>query len=373
MWPPSIETMEAYYKLDSKQKKENFLKTHIFPQERFKNLSGIRPVLMECMLKFGIDPKKNPFLSFAMKIPFPMKESKLYRDKMQYIFDSYKNNKMDLSMPALLNPSLYSRKFDEFQYTLNAFHIMSDPKKAGCYLKDTSVADVSEFMSGNEIKPAGLNGEEGDTIFNVIERWAKDNEYSPEEIADKKEKAEKEAEDSKDKKNGTDINININGENGSNGTQWNYDYFKEILEKVFANSGKFETTGNKNEYLEKAFVTFSLPEITPQSTDNKLYKKTFTEIKDADVNKFGNPHEIDEPIHITVRTGSKTVPGIYVFHKFIPIDETSLSHYKQLANKNLGNLKRHLNNVNPNNDNDVDTHLQRIITALDGLSGITSK
>jgi hypothetical protein len=83
---------------------------------------------------------------------------------------------------------LFDRSDKEFRYTLNAFNLFSQPNKAKNYLKDTSKIDLSEFMNGDVVKPAGLNGETGDTIFNTIEGWAKDNEYSAQEIADRTSK-----------------------------------------------------------------------------------------------------------------------------------------------------------------------------------------
>ena len=91
------------------------------------------------------------------------------------------------------------------------------------------------------------------------------------------------------------------------------------------------------------------------------------------MSKFGQPHNIDVPIPLTVRTAKETLPGIYAFNQFIPLDEQSITMYKQIANKNLGNLKRHLHNVSPNDDTGVDTHLQSILDAVGSLQGITHK
>ena len=42
------------------------------------------------------------------------------------------------------------------------------------------------FDENGNIKPAGQDGREGDTIYNIIESWAEDNEYTPEEIQERK-------------------------------------------------------------------------------------------------------------------------------------------------------------------------------------------
>ena len=325
----------------------------------------------------GLDPKKNFFLDFVCKIPFKMPDAKKYKAKMQYVYDSYENNKLSLKLPVLLNESLWDRSDADFRYALNAFNLFSQPKLYKSYIKDVSRVNINEFMNADTVKPSGQDGKEGvDSIYNVIEKWAKDNEYSPEEIAERKKKAAEEEENTKSGKgvNSSTVTVNVNGGNGSNNLEWTYEFFKDSLEKVFANKGKFETKlPNKNDYLERAFVTFTLPELTPQETSNKIYKKSTTDIEDKDVEKFGNTRNVDEPIYVSVRDQTTLRNGVYVFHKFVPLDGSSLNYYKQLAKKNLGNLERHLNKVNPNNDADIDTHLQSVVTALEGLSGITQK
>jgi hypothetical protein len=57
----------------------------------------------------------------------------------------------------------------------------------------------------------------------------------------------------------------------------------------------------------------------------------------------------------------------------VPLDDNAISYYKQIANKNLGNLKRHLNKVNPNNDTDISIHLQSILDAVGELNAIPKK
>ena len=159
-----------------------------------------------------------------------------------------------------------------------------------------------------------LDGKEGDTIFNVIEDWSKDNEYSPEEIAQRKAAAEKEK--SKDKT--TDGKMSNTFIGIVPDTEWTYDYFKGELEKIFANKSKFKIElPSKNDYLSRVFATFSLASLEPSETSNKVYKKNTKDVKDADASKFGDPHSIDTPIPMSVRTADDEVPGVYAFHQFI--------------------------------------------------------
>lgn len=380
-YPPTRDTLEKFNKLKISDEKISFVKDHILRHSTFKKLFGVRSIIIDSILCYGLNPKKNLFLNFIANMPVPFSDRKS-KPKMQYIYDSFKNNKLKITdrilSQVLYNPSLYDRSDKEFRYTLNAFNIMSQPKKAGAYLKNTENVDITKFlMSGNDfqkstIKPGGSDGKEGDTIFNVIEGWAKDNEYSPEEIADNKNRAE---EEEKEKENGKSKSGSDNwGNRVPPASEWTYDYFKGELEKIFANKGKFKTTlPSKNDYLNRAFATFSLATMSPIETTNKIYKKSANDIKDADVTKFGDPHNVDEPIPLNVRTSDKEIPGVYVFHQFIPLDNASLTLYKQVANKNMGNLKRHLNKVSPNDDDGVDTHSQRIVDAIGSLQEITHR
>lgn len=370
-WPPSRQTIDRFNALKTLDQKKAFLNEHILPHPMFKKIFGIRQVIFDSIISYGLDPKRNFFLSFVSKIKFPMPDAKTYKNKMRYIYDSFKNNKIDLKMPVLLNETLYQRNENEFKYAVNAFSLMSNPKKAGAYIKNTDVIDINDFMDGNTVKPSGNDGRQGDTIFNVIEGWAEGNEYSPEEIANNKNKlAAEEEENKKSNKTNSNITININDQKD----QWDYKYFKDILEKIFANKSKFNiSNGNKNFYLERVFATFELPNIQVSETENKLYKKSFSDVKDNDVTQFGNPHEIDTPIHLKVRTTQEETPGIYVFHQFVPLDNTSSNYYAKIANTNKGTLERHLNQVQPNNDNDVNIHLQAVIDALDKLTGLQHK
>ena len=369
-WPPSNKTLDSYDNLKSLEQQKSFLKERILPHPKFKAIFGVRPIILDSILKFGLDPRKNFFLNFVCKIKFAMPDAKTYKNKMKYVYDSFNNKKLDLNLPVLLNETLWTRSEADFRYTLNAFNMISQPKFIKAYLKDTDKTkqvNVSAFMDGNKVKSAK-------EIYDQIEEWAKGNEYSPEEIAKNKQALADEEEKNKGKsKDGSEVTINVNGSNSTQ-VEWSYEFFKEALEKVFANSSNFKTElSSKNDYLERAFATFKLTELAPQENENKVYKKAVSAIKDGDVAKFGDPHKIDEPIYLSVRDASNSIPGAYIFHKFVSLDDSSLNYYKQIANKNLGNLKRHLNKVNPDNDKDVNAHLQSIVDALGELSEIPQK
>jgi hypothetical protein len=376
-WPPSRRTLSSFDKLETTDERVKFVSERIFPHDIFKNLYGVQPIIMDSIHKHGLDPSTNFFLNFVTSLNVPMTNAKS-RPKLQYIYDSYLNKRIDLHMPVLKNPSLYDRSDREFQYTLNAFYMMSDIRRAAVYIKDTSEVDTKEFLidGTNEatatIKPAGLtSNRNGDTIYNVIEKWTKDNEYSPEEIAKKKQKEEEEK-NNKDKKQDGDSK-----KDAVTATKWTYEYFKGIVEKVFANHGKFTLAlSNEEEYLNRLFATFKMTTISPlnraQQNNPNTVTKDVKSINDTDVKKFGDPNNVDVPINITSDVNGNKVHGVYVFHKFVDTSESSMKSHSDVANKNLKQLKNSIYDISPTTIEDMEKQLQAIITAIESLSPISN-
>jgi hypothetical protein len=273
---------------------------------------------------------------------------------MQYVYEAWKKKRIKLSdevfSELLLNPSLYNRGEKDFKYTVNVFHMMTNPSQAGSYIKDTSVINLKEFMENGTdnfmtdvVKP-GLTGNGGDTIFNVVERWAKDNEFSIEEIAQN---------------------------NAGKSTDWNYEWFENIVNKVFAKPGKITCKLKSiDDYLERLYYTFSLHQVKcnpPQ--DNVINATDLTQITDKDVSKFGKVEDVDTPIHLTVVSTDTDIPGIYVFHKFVPMDTKNMSTHQSNASKNLTDLKSAMSQLDADGKTG-DEKVQGIMTAIEGLSAI---
>lgn len=345
-WPPSRKTLNAYNNLDTTDKQLKFLQDKIFPHPIFKNLYGVQPIIIDCIQKFGLDPQRNLFLNFVTNLNVPMPNAKS-RPKLQYIYSSHLNKKIDVRMPVLSNPTLYDRNDREFQYTVNAFHLFSDPKRYKAYLKDsekTAQVDISQFMSGNTVKPAGLDGSPGDTIFNVIEDWAKDNEYSPQEIADRKAKIEKEKKEKED------------GEKGDSNTSpkyvledvipepWEYEILKSYVESAFKHKDLIKPKSDKESYLYKLYVALEYPKLisseflqTVQNTSNKILNKSVDNISESDVKAFGNPtNQPDVPIPVKViedGTSKDGVSGVFLFHKFVALTKNHITELKQQSAK----------------------------------------
>lgn len=348
-WPPSRSTLDAYSKLRTTDEQVGFLKRNILPHKVFREKFGIRPIIIDSIQRHGLNPSKNFFLDFITKLKVPFEHSSS-RPNVQYLYDSYMNKKLDLQMPVLQNPTLYNRKINDFKYTLNAFYLFSNPKKAGAYLKNTDVINVTEFLSdgtdltSDQIKPAGIGGEQGDTIFNVIEGWANDNEYSPKEIEDRKQKLKDEEEKKKNNPN----------DNGPKGPQyvledvvpspWKYETFKEYIELAFKHKGIIKPSSDKESYLNKLYIALEYPNLVTatglqevQSTPNKILNKSVDKITEDDVKSFGDPvQKPDEPIYVKVIEDGTTkdgVSGVFVFHKFIPLTKENIGSLKQQSAK----------------------------------------
>lgn len=313
-WPPSRRTLSSYDKLDTTDSQIQFVTDRILTHPTFKNLFGVRPIIIDSIQKLGLDPSRNFFLQFVSNLKVPMPNAK-YRPKLQYIYDSFLNKKMDLHMEVLQNPTLYDRSDREFQYTLNAFTMMSDPKKAGAYIKDTSVINTLEFLeSGNDfttspIKPAGLGGKKGDTIFNVIERWADNNEYSPEEISDRKNR----------EKSMTTI-----GAIFRNSKHQTYQYLSGIADTYYPEVD-VDIEGEQLHFmLYTAFSLFNLRNICENVTPHMLInvtEGTSNEVEKELKSSSYTPQAETTPgviIHTPNIKNNKTdLVSLYLYHKFI--------------------------------------------------------
>lgn len=196
--------ISQYESLVKSDERLAFLKKHIFPMEIFQNLSGIKDILIEDFLISTINPKRNAFLDFVLKLPFPVTDTRKYREKFRYVYQSYKLNKLRLDLEVLTKQSLYERSEKDFRYTLNAFNLCSNPSDVSNYLKDVSKVNVKDFMNGDDTVKSAKD------IYDIIEGWANNNEYSAQEIEDRNHKKEneptiKELEKLKDKFKDSDL------------------------------------------------------------------------------------------------------------------------------------------------------------------------
>ncbi len=364
-WPPSRQMLDDYSKLLTEREQLLFIENKILPHKVFSKLSGVKSIIIDSIMSFGINPRRNLFLDFLSKLPISITDSKGI-PKMRYIFDSFKNKKLDIRMEVLNNPTLWDRSDNEFKYTINAFNLMSDPKKAKAYIKDIKVININEFFEDGDdprtstIKKAGIHGEKGDTIFNVIERWADNNEYSPEEIAKRKSKDKSES-DGKHT-----IREAIKG-------PWNYELFKSYIEEVFEDSIGYDISFDKELYLERLFMIFELPNLkksldTYIKTPNLVTKpiNSFGEIDDEFIksHNFGDVDKVDEPIPLTVyNKKSKSTTGVYVFHNFIPVEDNAEMARLQTSSYTLLNIFKSATNIT--NIKDRHSVLQGLITTLE--------
>lgn len=165
-----IETTSEYSRGEDERRAKA---TELFKtSDNVEFIKPIEDIVIDSIVNFGTE--NNDFLDFVLNIRFPIKANQ--KDHFDFL---YRNSKLyDFDKEWFYKRSLYNRPLDDFKYTVNAFNTASDKTKLRNYFRDTSKIDINEFYTpSGEIKPAGRNGAEGDTIWNVIENWGKDNTF----------------------------------------------------------------------------------------------------------------------------------------------------------------------------------------------------
>ena len=123
---------------------------------------------------FGIDPKENPFIHFTDKLVDSVHLSKTDDKLFDILVDMHQQRLIDLNHSYLVDPRLYQRSPEEFQYTVNVFETVLDPSRLNRYFKDTSRISVDQIYDKGFIKPAGneSTGDDISTIFGTVESWS---------------------------------------------------------------------------------------------------------------------------------------------------------------------------------------------------------
>ena len=383
--------INKFDKLTTPDERTAFVKKYVFSMKKFKDLFGVREVILENLLISSLNPKKNQFLDFILKIPFKMEDTKQYREKIRYVYESFKLKKLKLTLEVLMNESLYDRSDKDFRYTLNVFNTLSQSDKIAAYFKDVSKVNTAELMDGDVIKPAGLHKGPGDTIYNIIEAWADGNEYTAAETAERLKKAEEEKEKKKDKDNddGTSGGDDKSQDGDSKETtattaeyvmedvvpqeKWTYETFKQLIEKIFKLSSKVSPKGKKEEYLNKVYVALEYPKLVEtsylqevQQTKNKILNKSPDDITESDITTFGDPiNTPDVPIPVRVIEDGSTkdqVSGVFVFHKFIPLTKEKIGEIKKISARYRNAMET--KTFTPAGDKTIDS-LKGIVAVLD--------
>lgn len=247
---------QEYRKLDSLQARTNFISKKVMSHPQIKSIRALRDTIENSILVYGIALRNNPWLRFVLKLDFIADKADKYKAKFKHLYESFRQGLVALTDEILLNPSLYARSDADFRYTLNAFRMFSEDGNYTKYLKDTSVVDLSQFMDGDRIKPAGLQKDRklvGKTIWNVIEAWAEDNEYN----ADEREKRAK-----NQSKNGATINSILTK------SQLTYESFVEMLNSSYS---KVKTTISEEDLQLLLYTVFVLPKVNKLMDNETIY------------------------------------------------------------------------------------------------------
>lgn len=273
---------QEYNKLDSLQARTNFISKKVMSHPQIKSIRALRDTIENSILVYGIAVRNNPWLRFVLQLDFVADKADKYKSKFKYLYESFRKGLVDLTDEILLNPSLYARSDEDFRYTLSAFRMFSEGGNYTKYLKDSSVVDLSQFMDGDRIKPAGLQKDRslGDkTIWNVIENWAEDNEYNADERAQREKNQSK---------NGATINSILTK------AQLNYESLMEMLESAYS---KVKTDVSKEDIQLLLYTTFVLPQVNKLVENETIYSSATEAVDVRKVSKeeVGRSDAITQP------------------------------------------------------------------------------
>lgn len=142
-------------------------------------LNNIFPAIYANFDYFGINPKKNPYIEFIDKLKFKPQKSDL--SNFAELNDMLIAGNVNLKNEYLTEKSLYERSEKDFKYTVNIFETILNRSELSKYFDNITDISIYPLYDDNDnILPAGLNKEKGNTIYNVIEEW--DKQYNePEE------------------------------------------------------------------------------------------------------------------------------------------------------------------------------------------------
>lgn len=137
------------------------------------SLQNIKPTIKYSFDRWGLSPNRNPFLDYWLRIPFTIKSS--YKQNFDDLTQFVNTGKVkNLNSDWYLEESLFNRTPEEFEYTVNAFEVVSDKNILKKYFEDTSNIRISDlYTESGKIKPAGNSGTKNNTntIYGQIEEW----------------------------------------------------------------------------------------------------------------------------------------------------------------------------------------------------------
>lgn len=351
------ENQDEFSKATTHEQEKEVVKK-ILSQPKYKQIFGIHDVLAQSILDLGATEGKNGFLKLANKLNFPMPKAREFKQKALYLYGGYKNKKIDLTHEYLTNPTLWNRSDNDFIKAVNAFEICMSPEYAKNYLKDTSVIDINDFFNDDTIKPTK-------DILNIVDSWAKGNEYSEDERAQRNV--------------GDSTLLKLIGER-----KWNKDTFISAINQALSDTKKFKVEHNRDFYESIINDLFVLPEAISNLDD---IIGTTNIIMNDDTKGFIKDGKIDAAACIKASQYGKTDKPIVVS---IPIVKEYYLYYEGKAvklldsedketndkNKLLGKIDNQMSDLEnypaPSKDKitNKDEIIQLIISALDNLEDI---
>ena len=156
------------------------------PAER-ETLTKLVGAFRSSCTKYGIDLTKNPFLEYFQKIAKDgnIKIEEKHNQYLAQLVDMSESSSLlrnriksavkgDKNASYLLNPSLFYRNPQEFNYTVQIFETVLEPSKLKKFFKKTDGITVDQLYDGKKIKPAGDPNTSSDasTLFGQVEAWS---------------------------------------------------------------------------------------------------------------------------------------------------------------------------------------------------------
>ena len=253
----------------------------------------------------GIDPKKNPYIEFLDKLDFKPETKDLTNFVALNALITAGN--VDLKHDYLTEKSLYDRSEKDFTYTVNIFETILDRAKLSKYFDNiTDISIYPLYDDNNNILPAGLNKEKGNTIYNVIEEW--DKEYNEPEEETKVGSLNYSLQDAL---NEFKVPSKLYAEVCK---RWVYRYFRGIYDYVTPDYD------DSTYYQERVFDILSKGKIKFSKTDRDNYRKEWryrtlddipsTAEKEGKIVYIENPEDADIEIVMDIPEDEK----YYIYH-----------------------------------------------------------
>lgn len=166
------ETIKNYSRMNDSEKVQ--IVDDYIEKSGNNNIRPLKNTIRYTFDRWGIDPDKNDFYNYWWKLSFTPKGKELqnFDDFTQMVSDKEIKN---IYKDWFNDETLFDRTPQEFEYTVKAFEIASNPQELRKFFKDTTNIGIEDFYSDDgKIKSAGNSrtADDVNTIYGTIESWS---------------------------------------------------------------------------------------------------------------------------------------------------------------------------------------------------------